>query len=253
MRIGRTHGVQQPDVWGHRVTDLGFAMGRSRDRLREPGTAVAAASTPEPSGRTPDRSVGRVRRRRRARASRGRAPPRSSCGPPSASGSPRSGSSPRSPRRSHSRCGTASGPRCGSCRRRLAKARRVHRDAAQKEPDPVGAHRRPARWSCGGDHSGHRGHPALARARHLALVGGTVLPNAAIATDYVLTSRRAHRGPGSRRSADAGQPGVDRRTHLYVVGAAGPGRRRAIREDSLPAYPGRSDGDLADRRRPARP
>ena len=35
VRVGRTHGVHaEPDVWGHRVADLAFAMARSRDRLR---------------------------------------------------------------------------------------------------------------------------------------------------------------------------------------------------------------------------
>src|ERR687883_1001353 len=35
IRVGRTHGVHaEPDVWGHRVADIAFAMARSRDRLR---------------------------------------------------------------------------------------------------------------------------------------------------------------------------------------------------------------------------
>src|SRR3978361_633929 len=35
IKVGRTHGVHaEPDVWGHRVADLAFAMARSRDRLR---------------------------------------------------------------------------------------------------------------------------------------------------------------------------------------------------------------------------
>ncbi len=35
LKVGRTHGVHaEPDVWGHRVADLAFAMARSRDRLR---------------------------------------------------------------------------------------------------------------------------------------------------------------------------------------------------------------------------
>src|SRR3954451_3963086 len=34
-KVRRTHGVHaEPDVWGHRVADLAFAMARSRDRLR---------------------------------------------------------------------------------------------------------------------------------------------------------------------------------------------------------------------------
>src|ERR671917_393737 len=35
IKVGRTHGVHaEPDVWGHRVADLAFALARSRDRLR---------------------------------------------------------------------------------------------------------------------------------------------------------------------------------------------------------------------------
>jgi adenylosuccinate lyase len=35
IKVGRTHGVHaEPDVWGHRVADIAFAMARSRDRLR---------------------------------------------------------------------------------------------------------------------------------------------------------------------------------------------------------------------------
>ena len=35
VKVGRTHGIHaEPDVWGHRVADLAFAMARSRDRLR---------------------------------------------------------------------------------------------------------------------------------------------------------------------------------------------------------------------------
>jgi len=44
LRVGRTHGVHaEPDVFGHRVADLAFAMARSRDRLRRARQAVAVA------------------------------------------------------------------------------------------------------------------------------------------------------------------------------------------------------------------
>jgi adenylosuccinate lyase len=44
LRVGRTHGVHaEPDVWGHRVADLAFAAARSRDRLRRARAAVAVA------------------------------------------------------------------------------------------------------------------------------------------------------------------------------------------------------------------
>jgi adenylosuccinate lyase len=41
LRVGRTHGIHgEPDVWGHRVADIAFAMARSRDRLRRARQAV---------------------------------------------------------------------------------------------------------------------------------------------------------------------------------------------------------------------
>ncbi len=44
IRVGRTHGVHaEPDVWGHRVADFGFAMARSRDRLLAARSAVGVA------------------------------------------------------------------------------------------------------------------------------------------------------------------------------------------------------------------
>jgi adenylosuccinate lyase len=42
VRVGRTHGVHaEPDVWGHRVADFAFGMARSRDRLRRARDQVA--------------------------------------------------------------------------------------------------------------------------------------------------------------------------------------------------------------------
>src|ERR687883_446211 len=41
----REHGVHaEPDVWGHRVADLAFAMARSRDRLRRAREAVGVVA-----------------------------------------------------------------------------------------------------------------------------------------------------------------------------------------------------------------
>jgi adenylosuccinate lyase len=45
IKVGRTHGVHaEPDVWGHRVADLAFAMARSRDRLRRAREAVGVVA-----------------------------------------------------------------------------------------------------------------------------------------------------------------------------------------------------------------
>lgn len=44
VRVGRTHGVHaEPDVWGHRVADFAFGLARTRDRLRRAREAVAIA------------------------------------------------------------------------------------------------------------------------------------------------------------------------------------------------------------------
>ncbi|SDY26165.1 Adenylosuccinate lyase [Modestobacter sp. DSM 44400] len=45
LKVGRTHGVHaEPDVWGHRVADLAFAMARSRDRLRVARASVGVVA-----------------------------------------------------------------------------------------------------------------------------------------------------------------------------------------------------------------
>src|SRR6185295_8372742 len=51
LRVGRTHGVHaEPDVWGHRVADFAFAMARSRDRLVRAREAVAVGTLSGPVG-----------------------------------------------------------------------------------------------------------------------------------------------------------------------------------------------------------
>jgi adenylosuccinate lyase len=47
LRVGRTHGIHaEPDVFGHRVADLAFGVARGRDRLRlaRDGVAIAKIS-----------------------------------------------------------------------------------------------------------------------------------------------------------------------------------------------------------------
>jgi adenylosuccinate lyase len=42
LRVGRTHGIHaEPDVWGHRVADFAFAVHRCRDRLLRARQSVA--------------------------------------------------------------------------------------------------------------------------------------------------------------------------------------------------------------------
>src|SRR6516164_7298021 len=51
LRAGRTHGVHaEPDVWGHRVADFAFAAARSRDRIRRAREAVAVGKLSGPVG-----------------------------------------------------------------------------------------------------------------------------------------------------------------------------------------------------------
>jgi adenylosuccinate lyase len=51
LRPGRTHGIHaEPDTWGHRVADFAFAMARSRDRLVRARDAVAVGTLSGPVG-----------------------------------------------------------------------------------------------------------------------------------------------------------------------------------------------------------
>ena len=51
LRPGRTHGVHaEPDTWGHRVADFAFAMARSRDRIGRARDAVAVGKLSGPVG-----------------------------------------------------------------------------------------------------------------------------------------------------------------------------------------------------------
>src|ERR1700761_7913680 len=50
-RAGRAHGIHaEPDVWGHRVADFAFAAARSRDRVRRAREAVAVGKLSGPVG-----------------------------------------------------------------------------------------------------------------------------------------------------------------------------------------------------------
>jgi adenylosuccinate lyase len=51
LRPGRTHGIHaEPDVWGHRVADFAFAMHRCRDRLIRARHSVAVGKLSGPVG-----------------------------------------------------------------------------------------------------------------------------------------------------------------------------------------------------------
>jgi adenylosuccinate lyase len=51
LRVGRTHGIHaEPDIWGHRVADFAFAVARCRDRLGRAREAVAVGKLSGPVG-----------------------------------------------------------------------------------------------------------------------------------------------------------------------------------------------------------
>ena len=51
LRPGRTHGVHaEPDVWGHRVADFAFAMARCCERLRRARSAITVGKLSGPVG-----------------------------------------------------------------------------------------------------------------------------------------------------------------------------------------------------------
>jgi adenylosuccinate lyase len=51
LRAGRTHGVHaEPDTWGHRVADFAFGMARCRDRILRARDAVAVGKLSGPVG-----------------------------------------------------------------------------------------------------------------------------------------------------------------------------------------------------------
>ena len=51
LRVGRTHGIHaEPDIWGHRVADFAFAMARCGQRLRRARESVAVGKLSGPVG-----------------------------------------------------------------------------------------------------------------------------------------------------------------------------------------------------------
>src|SRR5579862_6351925 len=51
LRAGRTHGVHaEPDTWGHRVADFAFGLARCRDRIARAREAVAVGTLSGPVG-----------------------------------------------------------------------------------------------------------------------------------------------------------------------------------------------------------
>src|SRR5271157_2730280 len=200
LRPGRTHGIHaEPDSWGHRVADFAFAMARCRDRIVRARDAVAVGTLSGPVG-----SYSNI-----APAIEAEVMPALGLRPaPVAT-------------QVVMRDGIAEWVSA------LALAATVG-DAAQEEPDPLRADRRPGPGDPRLCDPGDRGHPAVARAGYLTLQRGA---------DRAAGRRHRHRlpaapdhrpGRGADRGhrADAREPGRHRRPDLLLSGAARAGQRR---------------------------
>ena len=129
LRVGRTHGIHaEPTVFGHRVADLAFGAARCRDRLRAAREDIAVCKI---SGAVGTYSNIEPSVEGRVAAALGLQPATAATQvvlrDGIASGSRRSPGSRRCARRSRSRSGTASAPRCASSPSRSAGARRARR------------------------------------------------------------------------------------------------------------------------------
>ncbi len=252
IKVGRTHGVHaEPDVWGHRVADLAFAAARSRDRLREARArvgvvaisgAVGTYSLIDPSvevfvadalGLRPAEASTQVVLRDsisewvsalaiiatvcEAIALEVRHGQRTEVRELSeAFGSGQKGSSAMPHKKNPIRS------------ERIAGLARVVRAAIVPIMEGIPLwHERDISHS-----STERVVPARRRDHHRLPAG---------------PDRRPGREPGGGRRPDAGQPGVDRRADLHVVGAAGAGRGRAVPRGRLRAGAVGGDGDLERR------
>ncbi len=173
LRVGRTHGIHaEPDVWGHRVADFAFAIHRCRDRLLRARQSVAVGKLSGPVGTYSNidpaieaevlgelglRPAGRrhpggaARRDRRVGQRAG----------PHRHGLRRDRD--RDPARPADR-----GGRAGRAVRRRPEGLIV--DAAQAEPGEGRANQRAGPDRARSGRPGDGGHPALARARYLALL-----------------------------------------------------------------------------------
>src|SRR5215470_1291947 len=122
-------------------------------------------------------------------------------------------------------------------------------DAAQAEPDPLGANLRPGQGGPWLRHAGDGGHGTVARTRYLTLqrgAGGAArcrhrdrLPRA--------PHRGRHLGPDGIPGPDEGEPGIHRRADIHLEHPARAGAGRAVQGGRLCAGPGRRHGRVGHR------
>ena len=230
LRPGRTHGIHaEPDVWGHRVADFAFAMARGRDRLRRARDAVAVGKLSGPVGTYSniDPAIeAEVHAGARA-AARGRGHP---------------GGDPGRHRRVGERAGAGRhglrGDRAGGRHgqrtevRELAEPFRPGQKGSSAMPhkkNPIRSERicGLARVVRGYVTPVTEGMP-LWHERDIShsSVERIALPDAAIATDYLLhLTTGLVEGLRGGRGPDAGEPGRHRRPALLLGGAARAGQR----------------------------
>ena len=231
--------------------------GRGADELRPQGGALGVRARPRPRAAPPrarDRERRHDQRRGRdlragrpagrggglrelgLRAGRGLEPDRARDRHAELHGRARDHSPRRSTRsRPRSAISPDRGPRGAGAVRRGSEG--LERDAPQAEPRPLRAHHRARAGDPGEPAGGAREHRALARARHLALVGRARDP-ARLDDGAALHARRDDRGARGARGvprADAREPPRRRRAGVLAERAArarrrGAGARRGVRD-----------------------
>ena len=250
LRAGRTHGIHaEPDVWGHRVADFAFAVHRCRDRLLRARQSVAVGKL---SGAVGTYSNIDPEIESEVMTQLGLRPADVAT-------------------QVILRDGIAEWVGVLAliatvCDAIALEIRHGQRTEVRELAEPFGAGQK------GSSAMPHKRNPVRAerisglarvvRAQVVPVLEGiplwherdishssterVALPDAAIATDYVLEQTTGiMAGPGRRRCPHAGKPGVKSRPHIHLSGTAGTGGGRAVPGRRLRPGPRRRDGHLA--------
>ena len=232
--VGRTHGIHaEPTTFGVKLALWALQVRRDRERLRAgPRRRSRSASSRARSARTPT-SIPSVERYvcERARPHAGAGHAGAAARPPRRGALRVRVDRARASSRSRSRSATSSAPRCARPRRRSARAAEgLERDAAQAQPDQVGAAVRAGPRAARQPAGRARRRRAVARARHLALVGRAHhRPRLAACSPTTCSCRctTVVDEPAGASRADAAQPRRVVRARVQPAGAARAGRGRA--------------------------